>query len=139
MCELGSGWDAVGVRLMPARQTKRHLVMPASHKRAFEAHGGICGYCQNPIVGTYKSGHALPLALGNANGDDGNKVPVRVECHWLKTSGRETPPPRREPRWCRPCSRWDEKNDSVGENVIFLGVSAPGEPGAHPVSGSAKE
>ena len=62
---------------------------PARRKRIFEAHDGICGYCEEPIDGPFEIDHLLPLALGGADDDGGNTVPMHVECHRLKTFGRK--------------------------------------------------
>ena len=61
---------------------------PARRRRIFEAHGGIGEYCEEPIDGPYETNHLLPLALGGADDDGGNTVPMHVECHRLKTFGR---------------------------------------------------
>ena len=74
---------------MAALQTKRRPMTPARRKRIFEARDGICGYCEEPIDGTYEIDHLLPLALGGADDDGGNTVPMHVECHRLKTFGRK--------------------------------------------------
>ncbi|MXX22442.1 MAG: HNH endonuclease [Rhodospirillales bacterium] len=62
---------------------------PAHRKRIFEAHDGICGYCEKPIDGPFEVDHLLPLALSGADDDGGNTVPMHVECHQLKTFGRK--------------------------------------------------
>ena len=61
---------------------------PARRKRIFEAHDGICAYCEEPIDGPFEIDYLLPLALGGADDDGGNTVPMHVECHRLKTFGR---------------------------------------------------
>ena len=65
-----------------------HPMTPARRKRNFEVHDGICGYCEKPIDGPFEVDHLLPLALGGADDDGGNTVPMHVECHRLKTFGR---------------------------------------------------
>ena len=62
---------------------------PARRKRIFDAHDGICGYCEEPIDGAYEIDHLLPLALGGSDDDGGNTVPMHVECHRIKTFGRK--------------------------------------------------
>ena len=74
---------------MAALQTKRRAMTPARRKRIFEARDGICGYCEEPIDGPYEIDHLLPLALGGADDDGGNTVPMHVECHRIKTFGRK--------------------------------------------------
>jgi len=74
---------------MAALQTKRRPMTPARRKRIFEACDGICGYCEEPIDGPYEIDHLLPLALGGADDDGGNTVPMHVECHRIKTFGRK--------------------------------------------------
>ena len=61
----------------------------ARRKRIFEAHDGICAYCGEPIDGPYDIDHLLSLALGGAEDDGGNTVPMHVECRRLKTFGRK--------------------------------------------------
>ena len=58
---------------------------PAHRKRIFEAHGKICGYCEEPVDGPFEIDQLLPLTLGGADDDAGNTVPMHVECHRLKT------------------------------------------------------
>ena len=65
-----------------------HPLTPARRKRNFDAQDGICGYCEKPIDGSFEVDHPLPLALGGADDDGGNTVPMHVECHRLKTFGR---------------------------------------------------
>ena len=74
---------------MAALQTKRRPMTPARRKRTFEAHDGICAYCEEPIDGVFEIDHLLPLALGGADDDGSNTVPMYVECHRLKTFGRK--------------------------------------------------
>ena len=73
---------------MPSRQTKRRPMTPARRKRIFEAHDGICGYCQKPIDDAYEIDHLVPLALGGADDDGDNTVPMHPECHRTKIPGR---------------------------------------------------
>ena len=44
----------------------------ARRRRVFEAHDGICGYCEEPIDGPFEIDHPLPLALGGAGDGGGN-------------------------------------------------------------------
>ena len=75
---------------MAALQFKRRPMTPARRKRIFEARDGICGSCGEPIDGPYEMiDHLLPLALGGADDDGGNTVPMHVECHRIKTFGRK--------------------------------------------------
>ncbi len=74
---------------MAALLTKRRPMTPARRKRIFEARDGICGYCEKPIDGPYEIDYLLPLALGGADDDGGNTVPMHVECHRIKTFGRK--------------------------------------------------
>ena len=73
---------------MPALQTRRRSMTPARRRRIFEARGGICAFCDKPIEGPYDIDHLLPLALGGADDDGGNTVPMHPECHRIKTFGR---------------------------------------------------
>ena len=73
---------------MPALQTRRRSMTPARRRRIFEARGGICAFCDKPIEGPYEIDHLLPLALGGADDDGGNTVPMHPECHRIKTFGR---------------------------------------------------
>ena len=73
---------------MPALQTRRRSMTPARRRRIFEARDGICIFCEKPIEGPYEIDHLLPLALGGADDDGGNTVPMHPECHRIKTFGR---------------------------------------------------
>ena len=54
--------------------------MTAAHrKRILKAHGKICGYCEEPIDGPFEVDHLLLLALGGADDDGGNMVPMHAE------------------------------------------------------------
>ena len=57
-------------------------------RRIFEALEGICGYCRKPVEGAYEIDHLVPLALGGADDDGGNTVPMHPERHRIKIPGR---------------------------------------------------
>ena len=73
---------------MSSLQTKRRPMTPARRRRIFETHDGLCGYCRKPIEGAYEIDHLVPLALGGADDDGGNTVPMHPDCHRIKTFGR---------------------------------------------------
>ena len=73
---------------MPPLRTRRRSMTPARRRRIFEARGGVCAFCDKPIEGPYEIDHLLPLALGGADDDGGNTVPMHPECHRIKTFGR---------------------------------------------------